>query len=108
MFGLSAQELMVVGVVAVILFGKRLPEVARSLGTTYRDLRKGLSELQSSVDVSDAFNRAGQYTSNRPRSGSHATGALPHYADDSTNQYDQPTAPKFELPPAPEPWGREY
>ncbi|MCA9167602.1 MAG: twin-arginine translocase TatA/TatE family subunit [Planctomycetales bacterium] len=99
MFGLSAQELMVVGVVAVILFGKRLPEVARSLGGTYRDFRRGLSELQSSVDVSDAF-RSNQYSGSRGRTSN--SSALPHYADDASDQYDQPTAPKFELPSAPE------
>ena len=100
MFGLSAQELMVVGVVAVILFGKRLPEVARSLGGTYRDFRRGLSELQSSVDVSDAF-RSNQY-SGGSRGRTSTSSALPHYADDASDQYDQPTAPKFELPSAPE------
>ena len=42
MFGMGFQELIVVGVVAVLLFGKRLPEVARTLGTSYRDFRKSL------------------------------------------------------------------
>lgn len=42
-------ELMVILVVAVILFGSRLPEVARNLGQSYQQFRKGLYEIQSSI-----------------------------------------------------------
>ena len=38
MFGVSSWEMMLLFVVALLLFGKRLPEVARSLG-------KGMMEL---------------------------------------------------------------
>jgi sec-independent protein translocase protein TatA len=93
MFGLSVQELMVLGVVAVILFGKRLPDVAKSLGTSYREFRKGLTELQSQIDIGDTFHRAGSYL---PRTKSPAS--LPRYGVDDAEDYDQPTAPKFELP----------
>ena len=37
MFGLSVQELVIVGVVAVLLFGKNLPDVAKKFGGMYRD-----------------------------------------------------------------------
>lgn len=49
MFGLSPVELMVVGVVAILLFGSKLPEVARSLGGSYREFRKGLNEFQDTM-----------------------------------------------------------
>jgi sec-independent protein translocase protein TatA len=90
MFGLGFQELVIVGMVAVILFGKRLPEVARSLGSSYRDLRRGLSELQSQVDFSDSY-----YSTTRSSS-SYAS----NYRAEEPDDYDQPTAPRFELPPA--------
>lgn len=45
-FGLSPVELVVVGVVAILLFGSKLPDVARSLGHQYRDLRRGMNEIQ--------------------------------------------------------------
>ena len=38
-------EMMVVGFVALLLFGGRLPEVMRSLGSAYRNLRRGVEDL---------------------------------------------------------------
>jgi sec-independent protein translocase protein TatA len=46
MFGLAPQELMAVAVIAVLLFGSKLPEVARSLGGSYREFRRGLNDMQ--------------------------------------------------------------
>jgi len=55
MFGsIGYAELIVMAVVAVILFGRKLPEVARNVGSSYAQFRQGLSELQSSFhDVKD-------------------------------------------------------
>ena len=87
MFGLGFQELMVVGVVAVLLFGKRLPEVARSLGASYNEFRRGLNEIQSQIDLSgSSYSR---------RSQTSYDSAL---RTEEPEDYDQPTAPKFELP----------
>lgn len=46
--GLGFGELVLVGVVAVILFGGRLPEVARNVGQAYASFRRQLDELQKS------------------------------------------------------------
>lgn len=44
MFGLGSQELLVILVIVFILFGaNRLPELARSLGTSVREFKKGVS-----------------------------------------------------------------
>jgi sec-independent protein translocase protein TatA len=37
-------ELMIVGVVAVLLFGKRLPEVGRSMGKSIVEFKKGMRD----------------------------------------------------------------
>ena len=44
MFGLNPMELMIVGVVAVLLFGNKLPSLARSLGKSMTEFKKGISE----------------------------------------------------------------
>ncbi|MEL6897517.1 MAG: twin-arginine translocase TatA/TatE family subunit [Planctomycetota bacterium] len=46
MFGLSFGQLLVIGVVALLLFGSNLPEVARTLGQHYFKLRRSMSDLQ--------------------------------------------------------------
>lgn len=86
MFGLGFQELALVGVVAVLLFGKRLPEVARSLGKSYNEFRRGLTDIQSSFDYTDTGGAS------KPSS----------YSSSSSDydDYDEPTAPKFEPPPS--------
>ena len=41
--GMGFMEMALLGMVAVLLFGKNLPDVARKLGGTYQQFRKGLS-----------------------------------------------------------------
>ena len=44
--GIGAPEMLIFGTIALLLFGKRLPEVARSLGQGVGQFKKGLSGLQ--------------------------------------------------------------
>ncbi len=43
------QELLVIGVVAVLIFGRRLPEVGRSLGQGLVEFKKGLKGVKDDV-----------------------------------------------------------
>jgi sec-independent protein translocase protein TatA len=88
MFGLGFQELLIVGVVAILLFGKNLPDVARKFGGMYREFRKGLDDLRSQVDFTDTYNTA-------PSKARPAARRASDYDD-----YDEVSAPKFEPPPA--------
>jgi sec-independent protein translocase protein TatA len=81
MFGLSPVELIVIGSIAVLLFGSRLPSVARSMGKSVTEFKKGIRGIEEDMDVS---------TSGRRVSSS--------YADER----DEPTVPKFQ-PPKSEP-----
>ena len=48
MFGLGYQELLIILVIVLILFGaNRLPELARSLGSSVKEFKKGVSEVKA-------------------------------------------------------------
>jgi sec-independent protein translocase protein TatA len=48
MFGLGYQELLIILVIVLILFGaNRLPELARSLGSSVKEFKKGVNEAKS-------------------------------------------------------------
>lgn len=87
-FNMGTQEMLIIGCLAVLLFGKNLPEVAKKLGQSYTQFRKGLSEIQSQLQMDEDTLSANGSSSN--------------YADDDYDDYDAPIAPKFE-PPTSEP-----
>jgi sec-independent protein translocase protein TatA len=80
MFGLSPVELIVIGSIAVLLFGSRLPSVARSMGKSVTEFKKGIRGIEEEMDVTSNGRRVSSYTEDR----------------------EEPTVPKFE-PPKSEP-----
>ena len=49
-FGIGTNELLILGVIAVLLFGTRLPKVARSFGQSVTEFKKGMKEIQEDVE----------------------------------------------------------
>lgn len=79
MFGIGTGELMIIGIIAVILFGGRLPSVARSLGKSIIEFKKGMNDLENEVKSSVYSEPAGQVG----------------YSD-----HHEPASPRFEPPKA--------
>jgi sec-independent protein translocase protein TatA len=42
-------HLLVIGIIAILLFGKRLPDIARSLGKSMVEFKKGLKGLEDDI-----------------------------------------------------------
>jgi len=49
-FNLSGPHLLVILVVALLLFGSRLPEVARSIGRAIQEFKKGLRDVNEEIE----------------------------------------------------------
>src|SRR5437016_10261724 len=46
---LQPMHLLVIGIIAILLFGKRLPDIARSLGKSMVEFKKGLKGLEDEI-----------------------------------------------------------
>ena len=78
---LGGPEMLVIMLVAVLIFGKRLPEVGRSLGKGIVEFKKGMRGIEEEFDAAT-------------RGVTKAEPARPHEAP-------VPSVPKFEPPSAP-------
>lgn len=50
MFGLGGQEILLLLVLGVLLFGRKLPELGRSVGKTFVEFKKGVKGLEDEVE----------------------------------------------------------
>ncbi|MFN0050782.1 MAG: twin-arginine translocase TatA/TatE family subunit [Planctomycetales bacterium] len=82
MFGINHWEMMLVFVIALLLFGKNLPQVARSLGKGMMEFKKGLHGMEDEM-YSSASARQPTAPQSRP---------MP------IEEREETTAPKFEPP----------
>ncbi len=64
MFGLGPLEIVLIGAIAVMIYGKRLPEVGRTVGKTVGDLRRQWQTLSRELE---AAARADEQAERAPR-----------------------------------------
>src|SRR5438445_722376 len=85
---LGMTELIIVAFISLLVFGKRLPEVGRSLGRGIVEFKKGLNGVGDEFDSSSSnrysSSSGSAYRSEEPSSGGSA--------------YSDASVPKFELP----------
>ncbi|MGZ3382183.1 MAG: Sec-independent protein translocase subunit TatA/TatB [Isosphaeraceae bacterium] len=90
---LGLLEMLIVMGVAVLLFGKRLPEVGRSLGRGIVEFKKGLNGVADELDDnSSSSGSISSYSSNH--SSTRRYDEKPH----GEAVYSDASVPKFELP----------
>lgn len=49
MFGMGPAEMILVGMIALLLFGNRVPDVMRSLGRGISEFKKGVSNVEDEI-----------------------------------------------------------
>ena len=54
MFGLGGQEVLLLLVLGVLLFGRKLPDIGRSLGKTMVEFKKGMKGIEDEVSESSS------------------------------------------------------
>jgi sec-independent protein translocase protein TatA len=86
---LGVMEMIVVMGVAVLLFGKRLPEVGRSLGKGIIEFKKGLRGIEDEFDLT---------ATSSPASRTRRSEELARPASASGSDYTDASVPKFEPP----------
>jgi sec-independent protein translocase protein TatA len=88
---IGSGEMIIIGVIAVLLFGKRLPEVGRSLGKSLVEFKKGMAGIESEIRSATSFDVNAPVTPRRSTS-------TPTYGEEADRS--EPAAPRFEPPPA--------
>jgi sec-independent protein translocase protein TatA len=53
--GIGGFEMVLFGVLALLLFGAKLPEVARNLGGTYRGLKRSVDEFKREFQAIESY-----------------------------------------------------
>src|ERR1700756_4602085 len=89
MFNLGPVEMLIVMGIAVLLFGKRLPEVGRSLGRGIVEFKKGLNGVGDEFESSSSSSRYSSSYGSPPPSEEPSSGG---------SAYSDASVPKFELP----------
>lgn len=54
MFGIGTSQLLLFGLIALLLFGTRLPAVARSFGQSVQEFKKGLRDVNEEIEASSS------------------------------------------------------
>ncbi|MFN9368764.1 MAG: twin-arginine translocase TatA/TatE family subunit [Planctomycetia bacterium] len=88
MFGLGPFEVVAIGAIAVMLYGKRLPEVGRSVGKNLAELRRQWATISRDLDVAGHIDGRRQQSERRV------------VRRDDDNDYSGSSAPPRFDPPA--------
>src|SRR5436305_10170277 len=83
-------EWLVIGALGLLIFGKRLPEVGKGIGSAIRSFKKGLNEAENEPLEEEAP------LANRLTDGSANAGKIEHQFDPYTGKPIEKPQPKFD------------
>lgn len=66
MFGIGPPEMLFLAFIALLLFGKKLPEVARSMGKGIVEFKKGMNGIEDDIRTGGSSNYSASTTTARP------------------------------------------
>ncbi len=90
---LGPQELIILLIIGVLLFGRKLPEVGRFLGKGIVEFRKGMSGLEDNIDApAVSAPKADSPVVEAPRPPQRIATTAPKFDDSPANVTTQPKA----------------
>jgi sec-independent protein translocase protein TatA len=87
-FGLGGMEILILVILGVLLFGRKLPEVGRSLGKGIVEFKKGLKGLEDEVEGT-SVTRA-DTPAEAPRPPQRVVTTAPKFEDEPTDSEGKP------------------
>lgn len=89
LFGLGYQEILILLVLGVLLFGRKLPEVGRYLGKGIVEFKKGVKGLEDDMDGTTAT-RQEPAALEAPRPPQRVTATAPKFEDNASPMANPP------------------
>lgn len=93
--GIGSAEMLIVGVIALLLFGKNLPTVAKNLGKSFAEFKKGVAGFQD--EFRNAANDVQKTVSYTPSEKKSSADDRPKVPAAQESEEDDFAAPKFDV-----------
>src|SRR5262249_30197775 len=84
-FPLGAQEMIILLIIGVLLFGRKLPEVGRYLGKGIVEFKKGIKGLEDEIDTASAPRPQEPAALDAPRPPQRIQTTAPKFEDNANN-----------------------
>ena len=84
-FGLGPTELIIILVLGVLLFGRKLPEMGKYFGKTIVEFKKGMKGLEDNIDDHAVHAAAPSAPMEAPRPPQRVTATAPKFEDSPVN-----------------------